>query len=532
MRMSVDANESPSLELGRFVTVLRRRWLAVVAGLLIGGLLAAAFLALTTRTATATTLVNINVFSAQPFSQSRPDSDLVDAQTETQLVRSSEVVTAVSRTLGGTTTPQDVRSATTAELLATGTVVRIQYSAPTLSEAEEGADALAKEYLAYRSQLAEDKVDAVVKNLNKRRNDLSEQLSSIQERLSVTTATTTRARLQAQYQVANQALSSITQQQTSLQSLDTSGGVVLTSASAGTTVVSPRTWVVIASGALGGLLLGMVFAFLVNVADRRVRDAHDVEAAGGGAILARLRRDDPVHPTDQEADAVRSLRERLLANLPEPNPVVAVADVSGQGISPNIAVNLALASAHIGMQVHLVLPEYSARYASNLSDALRLVPVESDQRLPRSVSQIFPNVSVTLPSLQLQGDDNAADQTIDLLQANADEGFDLTLIALPKDSSRSLRLAVGRTGHAFVLVVAERHTRIDEVAAIAAELLAVNAVIHGSVLVGRERRFRRRRSKRGQTRPEASPASPPERPRESAGSPVPAQEQRSRAARR
>ncbi len=529
--MSMDTNESPSLELGRFVTVLKRRWLAVAAGLVIGCVLAAAFLALTTRTATATTLVNVNVISTQPFSQQRPDSDLIDAQTETQLARSSEVVTAVGRTLGGDATPHQVRTSSTAELLAPGTVMRIQYSAPTRAQAEAGADAVAEEYIAYRSQLAQDKVDTVTEQLNKRRTDLSDELGKIQERLSTTSATTLRARLQTQYNVANQSLSALTQELTSFESLDTSGGTVLTSADAGTTVVSPRTWVVVASGVLGGLLLGLMLAFLVNVADRRVRDPHDVEAAGGGAILARLRRGDPVHPTDQEADAVRSLRERLLATLPGPGPVVAVADVSGQGAPTNIAVNLALASAHIGMKVHLVLPEYSVRYVSNLSDVLHLAPVDSAQRLPLTVSRLYPNVHVTLPPPQMQGDDNAADQVIELLRDNADQSFDLTLIALPKHSSRSLRLAVGRTGHAFVLVVAERYTRIDAVAGIASELRAVNAVIHGSVLVGRGRRFGGRSRRKAKREAAAAARVPQQQPMRANGSSSFDEEQRQRATR-
>lgn len=491
--MNADTNENPSLELGRFVTVLRRRWLAVVVGTLIGVLLAVAALVSTSRTATATTLVNVNVISTQPFNQARKDSDLLDAQTETQIARSTEVVTAVSRTLGGDTSPQQIRRATTAELLAGGTVLRIQYSAQSARLADRGANALADEYLTYRSDIAQAKVDAVVKQLDARRSELTDQLAGIQQRLATTSAIPTRARLQAQSEVTNQTLSSLTQQLTVLQSLDTGGGTVLTSASPASTVVSPRTWVVLATGVLGGLLLGLLLAFLVNFADRRLRDEHDVEAAGGGAVLGWLpRRGGRVDPTGEDADAVRSLRERLLATLPGPRPVVALVDLSGQEMPSNTATNLALASAGIGMNVHLVLPEHPSRYVSYLSNVLQLRPVESAHRLPLTVSALYPRVSVTLPATQMLGNDNPADQVIELLHYQDAQKFDLTVIALPPNSSRSLRLAVGRAGHAVVLTVTEGRTRTDEVTSTAAELRAVNAVVHGTVVVRREPRFRRR----------------------------------------
>lgn len=490
--MSADTSQNPSLDLGRFVTVLKRRWLTVLIGLLIGVALAATILVYTSRTFTATTLVNINVISAQPFNQSRPDSDLIDAQTEIQLARSSEVVSSVSRRLSGSTPSQVVRRATTAELLADGTVLRIQYAASTAARAEAGADAVAEEYLAYRSQLAQARVDAVVKQLNIRRAALTDQLTDIQELLSTTGQIPIRARLQAQTQVTNQALSALTQELTSLQSINTGGGTILTTANPGTTVVSVRTAVVMASGVLGGLLLGCVLAALVNRLDRRVRDEHDVVAAGGGSVLGRVPRGGGrVDPIGQEADAVRSLRERLLATLSGPRPVVALAEITGHGPPASIATNLALSCAHIGMNVHLILPEHPQGYVDDLSEVLDLTPVESGHRLPLTVSRRYPNVSVSLPT-HTDWDDNSADQVIDLLRETDHEGYELTLIALPANSSRSLHLAVGRTGHAFVLVVAERRTKRDEVSATSAELAAVNAVVHGTVLVGRDRRFGRR----------------------------------------
>jgi capsular polysaccharide biosynthesis protein len=485
--MSAASTENPSLELGRFATVLRRRWLAVATGLVIGGLLGLlSFLYLPT-TATAATLVNVNVISTQPFAQDRPSSDLLDSQTESQLARSSRVVSEVSRGLGGVT-PQEVRRAATASLLPDGTVVRITYAASTQARAQAGANDLAQQYLEYRSELAQDRVDSVAEKLTARRDDLATQLTDLQLRNTPTVAASVRARLDSQAQVATQALNSVVAELADLQAVDTSGGTVLTSADGATTTISPRPWIMVLSALLGGLMLGLLLALLVHLADRRVRDAHDVEAAGGGPLLTRVRRGtSSVPPAREEADAMRSLRERLLATLPARGAVVTIADVSRHGVPSHIATNLALVSAQVGMRVHLIVPEQSSRFVQDLSRILDLAPVESTHRLPLLVSRRHPNVSVTLPLRDVQGDDNSADQVAELLAESDEPGFDLTLIALPHDASRSVRLTAARLGHNFVLVVTERDTRIEQIAELTTELAAVDALVPGTVLVSRGR---------------------------------------------
>ncbi len=513
--MTDDATETPSLELGRFVTVLKRRWPVVVAGIVLGCLLATAYLLFLPRSATAVTLVNVNVISTEPFKQDRPASDLLDSQTEIQLARSTAVVSLVSKSLGGRVTPQEVRNATQADLLAQGTVLRIAYTATTPAAAEAGANALAKDYLQYRSRIAQSRVDSVVDQLNARRTELTNQLAETRIRLTPTTTGATRARLEAQAQATGAALNSVSAQLTGLQALDTEGGTVLTSADGGTTVVSPRLSIVAASGLLGGVILGVLLAFLVNVVDRRVLDQHDVESAGGGAVLARVRRrGGSVPPVAQEADAIRSLRERLLATLPENGAVVTVAEVSRHGAPTNVVTNLALACAQIGMEVHLVFLEHSPRFLAEVTRVLGLEPVAVQHRLPLMSSTIYPGVSVTLPDPDARPGDNSADQLIELLdlpgsgsengEPRQEFGFDLTLVALPRESTRSLRLAAGRLGHVFVLVVTEHDARIEQVADVTAELNAVNGVIHGTVLVARGggRRFGRSRTE-GAERPQS-----------------------------
>ena len=65
---------------------------------------------------TATVLVNVRVISSELFNTSRSPSEVVDPQTEAQLARSFQVVSAVSESMGDGTSPAEVREAITAEL--------------------------------------------------------------------------------------------------------------------------------------------------------------------------------------------------------------------------------------------------------------------------------------------------------------------------------------------------------------------------------------------------------------------------------
>lgn len=488
--MTENALESPSLELGRFVVVLRRRWRALLFGLLVGMVAAVGYLLLMPVTVTASTLVDVNVISAEPFNQVRPDSDLVDSETEIQLARSTEVVTKVSDSFGGDPTPAEVRNATSAVLLADGTVLRVSYGADSVFRAESGADALARDYLDYRSAEAQKKVDTILDQLTARRSELQAELITVQADAAKRGSTSvSRARAQARTQVINVDLGAVASQMSGLQSLDTTGGTVLSSADAGTTSITPRKALVAAGGLLGGLLLGLILAFLANVVDRRVRDEHDIEAAGGGAVLSRLRkRSGSVPSSDADADEIRSLRERLLTILPDDEPVVAVADVSRKGAPTDIATNLAIVTAQTGLTVQLVLPEHPHRFVNALTPTLRLTPTGGDGHFQHFASTRYGHLTVTVPGDRARGGSNSADQVVELLQRRG-RGFGLTLIAIPPDSTRSLRLAAGRLGHAFVLVVAERDARIEQIAALSTELRAVRGVVHGTVLVPRGRRM-------------------------------------------
>lgn len=112
-----DSPEVQSLELGRFGSILRHHWrlASAIFALFVGA--AVAYLVVTPKTYEATAVVQLNVISENPFGGDRPASALVDASTEQQVGRSSQVLTAAAQAMGESAPAVDkMRNRTTISL--------------------------------------------------------------------------------------------------------------------------------------------------------------------------------------------------------------------------------------------------------------------------------------------------------------------------------------------------------------------------------------------------------------------------------
>lgn len=496
----VDAGRGEaSLDFSRFFVVLARRWRVIVCGILLGALAAGAWYALRPTQATAVTLVNVNVISDEPFTLDRPASDLVDAETEVQLVRSTNVVTDVSNQLG-TLTPTEVRNATAAALLSDGTVLRITFSSSSASEAQQAANLVAEAYLDYRSSLAQARVDETVSQLDARRTESSEQIAALRTELAEAANPEVRAGLQAELNSLTSVVGTTATRLSELQGLNTTAGTVLSSADGGSTTVTPSPVMLVASGLLGGALLGIVLAFVLNTLDRRVRDDHDIRLAGGGDVLARLVSTGArLPPSEADDDAMRSLRERLLAVVPSDGQIITVADVSRRSMPSDVGVNLALMCSKIGIEIRLMLLEQPSQFFQEVQEVLQLSPTGEREGLASFESQSYAGVSVYAERDGASGASTGVDQMTTLLESDADRPG-LTLVVTPRDASRSLRLAAGRVGHEYVLVVSERDTTIGQISALAADLRSIGVTIHGTVLVPPGRKLHTTAARPGVTR--------------------------------
>lgn len=488
--MAKHASGASSVELSHYLTVLRRRWKAVVVGIVLGVGVATVLALVLPSQATARTEVNVNLISSNAFNSQRPASDLLDLQTEQAMARSTAVMSEVAEALGDDWTTSAVRGATQAALLPDGTVLRIEFTARDAEEAATGSELVAQAYLDYRSDQAQGRVDVASERLTARRTTLNRQLA--QANLKIAEAPDSGAARNAaemERQGIADELSGVTTELNELRAVDTSGGAVLTEADPDQAEMSPNRPLIMTSGIFGGALLGLVLAFVANVLDRRVRDPYDVFGAGGGITVAHLADPEAAVPAEREdADLLRAVRERLLSTAASDRVVFSVVDVGSRTALPSdVATNLAVALADSGMSTDLVLADYPQEVLNEVLAALRVTEVE-----PVGVSRCFrdgfdSSLRVLVPSPVGQRL-STADVVSDLL-ADGVRAAEATVVGVAPGAGPAVRLSAGRASDQVVLVVEEMTTRIDGLAEAASDLLAVQAEIHGTVLVPRGRQL-------------------------------------------
>lgn len=487
--MTIQSDDGQAVALSYYSRVVRRRWYVVVLGLLIaigGGL---AYLSTSAKTATATASVNINAISSQPFDNSKPESQLIDPKTETALARSAHVLSSAAKTIGMPSASLSyMRSHTAVQSVTNATIVKISFSSTTRKRAVSGANAVAREYLAYRSKLAADKVETVVSQLNARRDSLKQDLDAANRRIArAKSGSQIAAQASSDRQLINIQLTAIVGQINQLDSVDTTGGAIVSPADSSAVGISPSRATVLIPAGLVGIILGLVATFIVNAADRRVEDSHALTQAGGGSVLSRLPgRQARIPATSADMDAVRALRERLLAAVPEGANLV-VADLTKGNHPSDVAVNLAIALTEGQRLVRLVLPQHNvSEFVERIVTTLDLA---IDKRSPLGNTYLSRRIGTlhVVVSSGGAGDQEPFATDLGALLANHDVDYFMTVVALPPDASRSLRLSAGRLAQSIILVANRRGTTTMAVRDLSEELAAVGATVHGSVLVPKHR---------------------------------------------
>lgn len=481
--MPEQTEESPSLALGHYVAVLRRRWRVVLVVFILGIAAAVAYLQLVQRQATATTTVNISVISTAPFDATRSDADLLDSATEQQIASSSAVATVASESLDDVTA-RELRSGLEVTLMTDATVMRISYTAGSPEQARAGADAIADAYLTYRTDRAEERKQGNIDNLTERLDELRGDLRTANRRLDrASPGTSQYTQAESDRQLISIEVDGIVTQISQIQQIDTESGTVLTAAADNPVTYEPRRGLILATGGLGGLAFGLVAAFVVNTLDRRVRDQNDVEGAGGGQILSRLTsRSATIPATGGDLDALRVARERLLAAAGT-RRVVALIDGTRGPAASDVPVNFAAVLTETSSRVEAILPECPSEYVSELERVLELKSLRDDERGETLGARRLTGLDVYLPhpdDAAIDDDTTGVVRSVVGAQRNPDQ---FTVIALPPSASAANRLAAARIADAVVMVIEEQATRIDDIAQVVAEAREVGSRVVGVIVV-------------------------------------------------
>lgn len=465
-------NEIGSVGIGHYGAVLKRQWKTVVALTLLGLLAVTIFLLIAPPRITASTLVNVNVIVADPFNPSRPASGLLDASTEDQLASSYVVAKEAEQTLNSGDTAAELRDGTSVTVGANATTVRVSYTADSAQRAREGANAIANSYLLYRQSQADARKTRML-------DQLAQQLASLKEALG--DGTSDGAGLGTR-------ISDVEFQISQLTAVDTTGGEVITPA--GENPVLDQRGLILASGPLVGLLLGIILAFIFNALGRLVRDDYDVERAGAGPVLVHLSGLKPVFPArDENMDEFRMLRERLLAPGYPLSALTVIDEIQSEDTS-DVAANLAMVLAQAGKDVELVVMGASEEYMGLLSRGLQLSATRSATGTNVFGSGCVPGLRVVQP---LAGAvDRGADVylTTAVRQRVLDRPADtLVILGLPTHAPHASRLAASRLADAALLVVESGRTPIKELSWSVKQVHDVGAQVVGTVITPRGRRI-------------------------------------------
>src|SRR5690606_25300943 len=145
-----------------------------------------------------------------------------------------------------------------------------------------------------------------------------------------------------------------------LQSVDTTGGIVLSAAADNDPAYSPGRTITLLTGLAAGLIFGIIAAFVRNPFDRRLRNAAEMVRVLGAPVMAIVEAPaGRVPATGANAEALRVARERLLVEIDAGSTMLLVDATRSQHGSATGA-NLAIITAQAGYDVQLIVPDASA----------------------------------------------------------------------------------------------------------------------------------------------------------------------------
>ena len=238
---------------------LARRWRSIAAGTAAGLVLgvAAAFGIPSTHTATVSMTVTSPTITPAPAVRASL-SNTTDMVTEQGIAKSATVLDAAAEKLGGGVTASELRSNMDVSGDTNGTIVKIEYSAPTRAEAVAAADAIAEFYLQQRTALVEQRADEMAAAANEDIAALEAELGTLQPTVDEDGKVTEDPRADE----VTKEINKLKEQVAQLEPYHASAGLVITSADASSDTVEPSKARLILIFTVVGVFAGLVLVLL------------------------------------------------------------------------------------------------------------------------------------------------------------------------------------------------------------------------------------------------------------------------------
>ncbi len=469
----------------------------------------------------------LSPLQGNPYTPDGRGDQLVNLQTEAQLVSTNGVAGDVARRLHLSRSVEEIRTHVVVENPTNTQVLKVSYTAGSARDAVRGAQAFADSYLAYRERRANSVISSQLGKIRQQQAKTQRSLNEVSDEMGRSdTSDSRRAYLVERLSALASQLASLETETSTLTASDQWPGQVISSAAPDPGTGLRDAILLGAAGLVAGLLLGMALALLRTRVDQRLHHPYDVEHLGvrllglvGSGRRMRLRRS-TTDPIDL-SEPYRGMRTSVITTAGAPPVTLTVTGMSdGLGAGPEAA----------GLAVGLARAGFGVAVVDTTGEVSRLL-VGSGSQLP-GLSELLAGIA-DLAELLVQPEDNLAvlplgypaRQTMDQLLSEPmratlgrlREWYDYVILCGPP--------AVGADGQALaslaegvVLVGAVGVTTRTELTIATAALEHVHAVLLGVVMVegvsvrrgggGHSRRAERREERREDAARSAGNASP------------------------
>jgi capsular polysaccharide biosynthesis protein len=457
---------------------LRGALIGAVTGLCLGGL----FL-LSPSSYTATTTVQITPVTAAPFDGSQSAAGLIDPPTEVAVAQSDAVFdTAVTKYGPLDVEVDELRANVEVTPIEDSTVLEIAASASTTEEAQRQADAVAQAYLDQRAAAANDRRDALADRIESSIAAVdAERIAAADRFRSAPVGSKARLLALADQRAILAQGNSLRAQLDDLQKLDAPGGEVLTFAESVPTTVSPSARQVVASGIVGGAVIGFVIAFALGQLGTRARRLSDLEKVPALRFTAELHKARKGARLE-DTEVFRALREqRKIDGWPEtPYSTVLTLDLRRTlSLDTPLAFAQALAQEH-GSATVLALGWESELHDEEL-DALGFRRVSEGRHItsdapPVGLRTFARDDSIEVADAYLTNSASAALESLNSLACPI-------VVWCPGSCGEATRLTLLSRSDTLLFVLEAKRSPLTELRRISAEAASAGVAWAGALLV-------------------------------------------------
>ena len=244
---------------------LARRWASIVAGTVVGLVVGVVAASAAPVSHSATVSMTVTSPSPTPAPVVRASlSNTTDMVTEQGIAKSAAVLDAAAEQLGGGLTAADLRSNVEVSGDTNGTIVKIEYVAPTREQAVAAADAISAAYLKERTALVEQRADEMAGGVN-------EQIKALETELAGLTPTVDEdgnAKDNPRAAEITTELTKLAKEAEQLAPYHATAGRVITSAEASPDEVSPSKGRLILITTVVGVFAGLVLVLIRETRSR------------------------------------------------------------------------------------------------------------------------------------------------------------------------------------------------------------------------------------------------------------------------